>query len=659
MRNRQLAGLSSSKWLVKTFLLLMMLALSFAPPATGQSGQKWSFVVGNDPDNRGRSVARLAYGVPETDDQQAAAVCEARSGSSVSFSSLTLAADTGNLKNDARVRVRFSGGGQEHELTGTVIGVGNTNEAISGVIVRPKHDDALWSMLMGKQRVDYSIRGYASNSLKLDQAGQKIAAFVAACKSYEKALSRKPAQSFASGEITEKEAFDIAKELGTVEGWQAFLKKFSSGFRADLARAYVKRLSRSDRTASATSSPAPTATPTNRPRSVPVVKPTLSTVSRGPASSRWVNRTERMRIAGEQSVYTASVRVPGAELVTYCVESAAGGGLGLGAIVRKKGSYPSFSERIRQGLAARPALAGGPNREIEVTFSNGEFVDDAAATPSIINGELQIGPNADAFGADSAALAYLMSESSVTVALEPFRATFQLRGSRKAICAVMNRCGASVPGCGGGSSVVPASRPVTTSRCSGGRYFSRSKGRCVCPSGRSYWNGRSCERLRCGKNYKLVRGECVLLQNCGRNAYRSPEGDCYCNKGFRRTNSGRCVRAKRRVPNCGPNAYYIPARGRCFCSSGAMRWNGRRCVPKRRQPNCTGGRVFDNQVRRCVCPGDSSWNGRRCFKQSGPAPRGNNNNNNNNAKKAVCAAFQLGCAAGSQGACRSFAQKCQ
>jgi hypothetical protein len=40
----------------------------------------------------------------------------------------------------------------------------------------------------------------------------------------------------------EKEAFEAAKELGTVEAWDAFLSNFPSGFHADLARAYVKKL---------------------------------------------------------------------------------------------------------------------------------------------------------------------------------------------------------------------------------------------------------------------------------------------------------------------------------------------------------------------------------------------------------------------------------
>ncbi len=53
------------------------------------------------------------------------------------------------------------------------------------------------------------------------------------------------ANAQASGEATganEKQAFEAAKELGTVEAWDAFLSNFPTGFHADLARAYVKKL---------------------------------------------------------------------------------------------------------------------------------------------------------------------------------------------------------------------------------------------------------------------------------------------------------------------------------------------------------------------------------------------------------------------------------
>jgi Bacterial SH3 domain len=43
-------------------------------------------------------------------------------------------------------------------------------------------------------------------------------------------------------DAAEKSAFEAAKELGTVEAWDAFLSNYPNGFRADLARAYVKGL---------------------------------------------------------------------------------------------------------------------------------------------------------------------------------------------------------------------------------------------------------------------------------------------------------------------------------------------------------------------------------------------------------------------------------
>lgn len=57
-----------------------------------------------------------------------------------------------------------------------------------------------------------------------------------------------PAQA---ADMSEKEAYDAAKSLGTVEAWDAFLSNYPSGFHAELARAYVKRLS------ATTPSPAP------------------------------------------------------------------------------------------------------------------------------------------------------------------------------------------------------------------------------------------------------------------------------------------------------------------------------------------------------------------------------------------------------------------
>jgi hypothetical protein len=67
----------------------------------------------------------------------------------------------------------------------------------------------------------------------------------------------RPAQA-PGGDDAEKEAFDSAKELGTTEAWEAFISNYPSGFRADLARAYIKKLGASEASKDGASS-APTA----------------------------------------------------------------------------------------------------------------------------------------------------------------------------------------------------------------------------------------------------------------------------------------------------------------------------------------------------------------------------------------------------------------
>jgi hypothetical protein len=65
-------------------------------------------------------TARLIYGVPETDAIQVSGVCEARSGSGMQASSVTLGADIGDLEDGKEVDVHFSGDGFDHMLKGIV-----------------------------------------------------------------------------------------------------------------------------------------------------------------------------------------------------------------------------------------------------------------------------------------------------------------------------------------------------------------------------------------------------------------------------------------------------------------------------------------------------------------------------------------------------------
>ena len=139
------------------------------------------------------------------------------------------------------------------------------------------------------------------------------------------------------------------------------------------------------------------------------------------------------------------------------------------------------------------------------------------------------------------------------------------------------------------------------------------------------------QRLVCAKGYKKVRGECVMLQNCGANAYRSPEGDCYCNNGYE-MKSGKCVRAKSKQPvrdNCPGDS--VLKNGKCVkeyepnvkkpvrdnCPGDSVLKNGK-CV-KEAEPDfkppvkCTGGQLYSLSQQKCVCQDGLKWNGQRCY----------------------------------------------
>lgn len=125
---------------------------------------------------------------------------------------------------------------------------------------------------------------------------------------------------------SEKEAFEGAKELGTLEAWEAFLNSFSKGFRADLARAYVRRLGNETK-----ATPAPTPSPAQvsppppvAPPPQPVVQtpppppppaPVLQPIHLGPDASPWGNGNYTMD-EGNASAYSASVRSSGLEFTT-------------------------------------------------------------------------------------------------------------------------------------------------------------------------------------------------------------------------------------------------------------------------------------------------------------------------------------------------------
>ncbi len=594
-------------------VFLACLQISAVPiSAAAEEDFVWSFQEGNDPDNRGRATARLTYGVPETDNQIVSGICDARPSTSNTVSVITLAADTGQLSDGKAVKVRFSGGGIEHELAGEVTGVRNTQEAISGVTIRPEHNDRLWRELIEQNIVEYRIVGYRSNNLNFRRGRDKIQSFVDTCKSYtdavlpdrDRASQQQPKQS---SDIDEKEAFEQSKELGSIEAWEAFLNRFPTGYRADLARAYVKRLAQGNQGASGNSKS--TSDTAQAPARSDDELSDLSTVDPGPGSIPWVTGKKRLATNKNKALYSASVRANGVELVMYCVDWNKTGGVGQGifAVLREypRGAYPKYRERIDEGLRFADAFRG-EDKKVSVIFSNGAEANDVTIRQSAPNGELTIGTLGQAIS-QGRAFQSIMSEDSMTVLLPPFSTTLQLTGSRQAICRMANRCGANVAGCGALASDDDDSSydPPSSQRkkCSGGRYRNR-RGRCVCPSKRPRWTGSRCKKAK--KTY-------------------DPGQDA--------------------PPKCGRGRTWVGAQGRCVCIDSNKRWNGKRCVAK--QKKCKWPRVYDKQIGGCVCQGDSSWNGRQCVKDNEPPPQ-------NDVKSGVCSVFATACQLGSKQACKNF-----
>lgn len=218
------------------------------------SDMEWQFYELNDPDNKGALTARLAYGVPETDNVQVTGVCDGRPSTGAKFSSITLGADVGaDPKSGEPVELHFTGGGFTHVVKGTLYRH-EAEEGIVGVHLDLEHTDPLWAALQSKSRLDYFVPGYQASTLDLTRGQDNIGKFIAACRDYADAILGEAASSQdaadtgdsdASSDETspEREAFAAAKELGTADAWNAFLSNYPSGFHADLARAYLKKLS--------------------------------------------------------------------------------------------------------------------------------------------------------------------------------------------------------------------------------------------------------------------------------------------------------------------------------------------------------------------------------------------------------------------------------
>lgn len=257
MRFANLTGAGAGK---ATALLAVCAGLIAAPlSASAQQKLTWKFSEQVEASDDGARSARLVSMVPQTDYAQFSAVCESGKGKSPNIATITVAVEIGKLNDGDKVRVRFSGGGFEREIQGNVTGA-RVEVGITGAIVNAPLKSPVWSAMARLQEIDVTIPGYLATKLDLRSGRKELKKFLAACRSMAvdqdnnqiSALTGDDGAAPTGGETsktgpveTEREAFAKAREKGTIAGWQAFLSRFPTGFRADLARAYIKRLTAS------------------------------------------------------------------------------------------------------------------------------------------------------------------------------------------------------------------------------------------------------------------------------------------------------------------------------------------------------------------------------------------------------------------------------
>lgn len=463
-------------------------------------GMVWQYREAQGSAGIGRKSAGLIFGVPETDNVQVQAGCDSSFSRGPKTISLVLAADIGAKSDGDRVTVRFTGGRFKHAVNGIVHGT-KLEEGVTGAHLQVSPKDKLWRAMQERDALNYQVPGFQLAKLSLRGGASTIQRFVASCERYaahssgqtttsnpKPKTSTKVAQSGnRSGQnnqgINEKEAFDSAKELGTIEGWEAFLKTFPTGFRADLARAYVKRLTGNGGTGTSQQSSSTTAKTAGSKK-----MPILDTFEARAGTAPWRSTRYEMD-EGNVRVKAAAVKGNGVELLFHC------DGKRLAGILRESGRnlYPNFDRRIEQGLTAiRGGPADGDPVPVPFEISNGRNYSVGAHVMEM-NGEVRLSRRGDgqSFKADGSLISDLMSEDYVTISAPPFVANIQLKKSRPALCSLIRSCGANADGCG---SVTKKSKPKKI-------YKKKKKKRRSCrPNGASCSSHRQCCGGKCCLN---------------------------------------------------------------------------------------------------------------------------------------------------------------
>lgn len=141
-------------------------------------------------DDRGSFTSYLSYGVPESDDVQFSATCSLRKDRGTAPA--VLGYDTGNLREGARVNVRFLANGQQvYQKPGRVFGT-RAEHGVSGVRFRPSFHDFFWQVLSRGGTLTYQIGNRPPATINLNGAASPIRQFTENCKSLTQTTAQQP-----------------------------------------------------------------------------------------------------------------------------------------------------------------------------------------------------------------------------------------------------------------------------------------------------------------------------------------------------------------------------------------------------------------------------------------------------------------------------------
>lgn len=574
-----------SRALLPLITLLLVVLVTWPQVIRAEDSKVWQFFESGDSDGSAGKAARLIYGVPETDDVQVEGTCTKAAASEPKSVILRFGADTGDLKDGQDAKLRFSGGGFSYAVDGEVFGK-NAEVGPSGVKVEIATDDELWDGLTDKASLDYQVPGYRFASLEMAKGRKAIRTFKRACRKFAEAdpeedKTAETETDTGGGGLSQKEAYEAAKEVGTLDAWEAFLLRYPEGFLSDLARAYVKQLG--DGTSDEGKSAAETAEPTEDAQPVEPADISLSMTSQdvcrgGRSCTVTVTATNSGGETYDGPIVIATSLAPGgAELrgsgtppysceglgggaicshygaglapgqsaiipMTFTLPRSAGGevtacaSIAWGGVPAALGAADVQRKLNELGFDAGP-VDGQPGRKTEDairSFQQSEGLQETGEVDlPLILALFAPGGEGDANPVNDQACA----GAAVTPA-PPISAAFDDVGPSCPPGQIIRRngecgCPRSVPVWTGASCV-----PRLRRNCTGGRYYDKRQKLCLCPSRRPHWyNGRCHAKFDdCPGDSVRVGDKCLkendpgfqarpgrgpgLGRGCGRNSIR-------------------------------------------------------------------------------------------------------------------------------------------